>query len=80
MPRPTTTTRISAMETRVAAIENTLANLPTLFVEAIDHAFETRMHVYFEQFHREQAAYWGGEGSFAPPFTDLPPNHDMDQI
>ncbi|KAM1132447.1 hypothetical protein FF1_046837 [Malus domestica] len=68
------------MESRVAAIETILANLPNQFAEAIDHAFETRLPVYFEQFRREQAARGGGEGPSAPSFTDLPPHRDMDRI
>ncbi|CAN6677986.1 unnamed protein product [Malus baccata var. baccata] len=68
------------MESRVATIENTLSNLPTQLADAIDHAFETRLPIYFEQFRREQVARGGGEGSSAPPFTDLPPPRDMDRI
>lgn len=54
MPRPNPNTHISIMESRMSAVESIMANLSSLLAKAVNHACETRLPAYLEQFHRKQ--------------------------
>lgn len=88
MPRSTNTARFAAMDDRVASIEATLANLPTLITSAVNSAFDSnfnshldaRLPLYFEQFRRELGCQRLGVGATTSS-PDAPlPSSDLDPL
>ncbi|CAN6680565.1 unnamed protein product [Malus baccata var. baccata] len=76
------------MDDRVASIEATLTNLPSLITSAVNSAFDAnfnshldaRLPLYFEQFLRELGCQCLGVGATASSPTEHPPSSDLDPL